>query len=558
MSWFKNIPVKRKLTLISTLTSAVALTITCGSIIVFELVSAHRAMQRDVQTIATMIGDNSAAALAFGDEDAANLTLRSLAADEHVAAAFIYDAKNEVFARYQPFGVPAISPPSPRKELRPPSDDIFEILKNPFADGYMDVFSPIKAGGEIIGTVYLRHSLEELRAGFFRLGFVVVCIMAAASAIAFILSGRLLAVVVEPIIELEDVIRTVASHKDFSVRAAKHGEDEVGRLIDGFNVMLGEIQSRDRELKSAQDELEARVAGRTQELKDASRKLLETSRRAGMAEVATSVLHNVGNVLNSVNVSCSVVADRLSRARIGSVSRTAELLSDHADDLPGFLTTHPTGKILPDFLAKIAEKLTADQTEALCELRLLAKNLDHIKEIVAMQQSYAKVSGVKETVEVAELVDDSLRMNEGSLSLRNVTVIREISPTPPIVVERHKALQIIVNLLRNAGHACVDSGVPDKRITVRVEPRDGAVAIAVIDNGIGIPAENVTRVFAHGFTTKPNGHGFGLHNGAVAAREMGGALTVESPGPGCGATFTLLLPVDAATAVSSELPLIET
>jgi signal transduction histidine kinase len=141
-----------------------------------------------------------------------------------------------------------------------------------------------------------------------------------------------------------------------------------------------------------------------------------------------------------------------------------------------------------------------------------------------------------------ELVEDSMRMNAGSLSLLHVEVVREFEAVPLINVEKHKVLQILVNLLRNAKHACQESARTDKRLKVRVTNREGRVRIAVIDNGVGIPPENLTRIFNHGFTTRKEGHGFGLHSGALAAKELGGSLTVHSDGPGQGAVFTLELP----------------
>src|SRR6185295_14606791 len=139
-------------------------------------------------------------------------------------------------------------------------------------------------------------------------------------------------------------------------------------------------------------------------------------------------------------------------------------------------------------------------------------------------------------------VEDSLCMNEGAMSRHGVEVIREFESVPPMNVEKHKILQILVNLVRNAKHACQASERPDKRLTVRVANGDGRIRISVIDNGVGIPPENMTRIFNHGFTTRKDGHGFGLHSGALAAKEMGGSLTVHSDGPGQGATFTLVLP----------------
>ena len=274
------------------------------------------------------------------------------------------------------------------------------------------------------------------------------------------------------------------------------------------------------------------------------KELLEASRRAGMAEVATSVLHNVGNVLNSVNISCSVAAEKIRRSRIGSVKRTADLLEENAGDLAAFIASDPRGRRLPEFLHSLAGKLAEEQSEVVTELQVLGKNIDHIKQIVAMQQGYAKAACLTETVAVTELVEDSLRMNADALMRHEVEVVRDYAEVPQITVEKHKAVQVLVNLIHNAKQACDDSGSEFKKMTIRVTGGAGSVRVSVIDNGIGIPAENLTRIFAHGFTTKREGHGFGLHGAALAAREMGGSLSVRSDGGGAGATFTLELPVD--------------
>ncbi|MEO8425834.1 MAG: PAS domain-containing protein [Verrucomicrobiota bacterium] len=278
------------------------------------------------------------------------------------------------------------------------------------------------------------------------------------------------------------------------------------------------------------------------ELEATHQQLLETSRQAGMAEVASNVLHNVGNVLNSVNVSATVLIDSVKKSKVSSLARIVTLFGEHEHDLGTFITSDPRGKQLPAYLAQLAAYLLADQAATLKELNLLRKNIEHIKEIVAMQQSYAKVSGLKEIINIRDLVEDSLRMNLDSLGRHGVEFIREFEDVPPMDVEKHRILQILVNMVRNAKHACADSGRADKRVTVRVASGDGRVRISVIDNGVGIPAENLTRIFSHGFTTRKDGHGFGLHSGALAAKEIGGSLTVYSDGPGLGAAFTLELP----------------
>lgn len=271
--------------------------------------------------------------------------------------------------------------------------------------------------------------------------------------------------------------------------------------------------------------------------------LIDASRRAGMAEVATSVLHNIGNVLNSVNISCAMVSTKVRSSRVSSVMKTADLLDEHSADLAGFFTKDPRGPQLADFLRKLATRLTDEQTSVIEELQLLEKNIDHIKEVVAMQQSYSKGSGVTEIVNVADLLDDSLRMNGDALARHRVEVVREYAKVPSITVEKHKAVQILVNLIRNAKQACDESLRKDKKMIVRLTAGEKTVKMEIIDNGVGIARENLTRIFEHGYTTKPEGHGFGLHSGALAARELGGSLTVHSEGTEQGAVFTLELPL---------------
>jgi len=270
--------------------------------------------------------------------------------------------------------------------------------------------------------------------------------------------------------------------------------------------------------------------------------LLETSRQAGMAEVATSVLHNVGNVLNSVNVSSTLVSNQVRKSKVTNLSKVVALLNEHASDIGAFLTSDPKGRQLPGYLGQLAEHLVGEQNTALKELNLLHENIEHIKDIVVMQQSYAKISGMVETVKITDLVEDALRLNLGALQRHGVEVVREFEDVPSIDVEKHKILQILVNLVRNAKYACDESLRMDKQMTLRVTKNDGQVKIAIADNGIGIPAENLIRIFNHGFTTRKDGHGFGLHSAVLTAMELGGSLRVHSDGPGKGATFTLELP----------------
>ena len=281
------------------------------------------------------------------------------------------------------------------------------------------------------------------------------------------------------------------------------------------------------------------------ELESLHQQLMESSRLAGMSEIATNVLHNVGNALNSVNISTDLIVDCVKNSKASSLARVVLLLQEHAHDLGPFLTKDPNGRHVPVHLARLSEHLMAEEAKITGELDSLRRNVEHIKEIVAMQQNYATVGGVNEMTDLAGLVEDSLRLNEGGLNRHGVKIVRELEKAPPMNVEKHKILQILVNLVRNAKYACDDSARADKRLTVRLANGDGRVKISVLDNGVGIPPENLTRIFNYGFTTRKGGHGFGLHGSALAAREMGGSLTVCSGGHGQGAAFTLELPCPA-------------
>ncbi|HEV2209982.1 MAG TPA: ATP-binding protein [Verrucomicrobiae bacterium] len=294
-----------------------------------------------------------------------------------------------------------------------------------------------------------------------------------------------------------------------------------------------------------------------EQLDKLNRQLMSTSRLAGMAEVATGVLHNVGNVLNSVSVSATAVAERLRRAKVSNLKRAARLLSDHNGRLAEFLTSDPKGKILPEYLSSVAEQVANEHAGVLAKMDSLGEHIEHIKEIVAMQQNYAKVSGVYENLAVVNLVEDALRMNAAAFDRHGIELVRQYEENVPAVcVDRHKILQILINLLRNAKYAMESRGDASKRLLVQIKtPGTGRISISILDNGVGIAPEHLTRIFNHGFTTKREGHGFGLHSGANAAREMGGSLTARSEGPGRGAEFILELPAAAAARPEPLRPL---
>jgi signal transduction histidine kinase len=265
-------------------------------------------------------------------------------------------------------------------------------------------------------------------------------------------------------------------------------------------------------------------------------------------------LHNVGNVLNSVNVSAGVVAERLRTSKAEGVAKLARLFQDQGANLIHFLTEDDRGRKVPAYVVQLAKHLAQERAELDRELKALILNVDHIKEIVAMQQNYARTSGVVEMVNLSEMVEDAFKIHGGAYARHGITVERDYDTLPTLSVDKHALLQIVVNLLHNAKYACEASNRPDKRVTVRAKVAGpDRVKVEVADNGIGIAPENLTRIFSQGFTTRKGGHGFGLHSGALAARHLGGTLTVQSDGVGCGATFILELPRQPPPAETTKV-----
>lgn len=315
------------------------------------------------------------------------------------------------------------------------------------------------------------------------------------------------------------------------------------RLLRSYS----EINRVNRALHAANEGLEQRVEERTRELKDTQSELIDTARLAGMAEIATNVLHNVGNVLNSVNISADLVTRKLRASKAIGLSKAVKMINEHAQDLGDFITHDEKGKLLPGYLNQLDKALTAEQQSMTEELEQLTKSVDHIKDIVATQQSYAGASSLAESLNISDLLEDALRMNSGALTRHQVTVVKDFSDVPSIMADKHRLLLILINLISNAKYAMSNMDDRAREMTLGVKFIDDAILrISVKDEGEGIPLENMTRIFAHGFTTRKEGHGFGLHSCALAAIEMNGQLSAHSDGPGKGAIFTLELPLKIA------------
>ena len=290
-----------------------------------------------------------------------------------------------------------------------------------------------------------------------------------------------------------------------------------------------------------------------QERQRLSEKLLDASRKAGMAEIAADVLHNVGNVLNSINVSTSCIQSVTRRSVIDKLAMVSDLVEAHADDFGDYVSNDKKGRYLPQVIIEITNALKQEQNELSKECTCIENHVEHIKEVIAVQQDVSKAAPVvMQELLPAELFQNALSANRGTLEKNQIEVTQNYDDSPvDFISDKHKILQVLINLIGNAKDAVLSNPPSSRTITLSIY-QYGQLHFEVTDNGVGICGENLTQIFQHGFTTKPTGHGFGLHSCANIATELGGSLTVESEGVGTGATFRLSLPL-APSNISSDV-----
>jgi signal transduction histidine kinase len=339
---------------------------------------------------------------------------------------------------------------------------------------------------------------------------------------------------------LEEILHEPGAKTLTEVRVQEEGGSWRYAEVTGTNYLHDpEVRGMILAFRDITDRKEAEA-----KLEAAHKELVRSAREAGMAEVATNVLHNVGNVLSSVCFAASSIQETASETRVANLARVAAMLEEHTDDLGEFLTTDDRGRKLPAYISGLAEHLSNEQNKLRDKATTLSEHVQHVIEIINLQQTYGKAMGFTELVAPAEVMGDALRINAAGLIRHGVQVIRDYEDMPALMLDRHRILQVLTNLISNAKIAMLENEQSSKVLTVSVRRTEGGHLCAeVADNGIGIPEEDITRIFGHGFTTRKEGHGFGLHSAALVAKEMGGSLRCHSDGPGKGASFILEIPI---------------
>jgi sensor domain CHASE-containing protein len=352
--------------------------------------------------------------------------------------------------------------------------------------------------------------------------------VAAALLMLLVLLSLIQKTVLSPLSVLTKHAVSISQTEDLFAKLELARNDEVGILAREFNNMM------DKLAQSRAD-------------------LVQAARSAGRSEIATGILHNVGNVLNSVNVSASLLSRKVTKMGVSDLAALAEVVEEQGEDLAEFVRDDPRGRHLRPFLSSIVDHLRSEQSEVVTEVTSLTEGIEHIRQLISSQQSYAIRSELVEWTSASEQLDEALKICNRALSVDpELNVVKEYSgDNARIRVDKHKLLEILVNLIQNARQSMQEARTDPRSLTLRTCQVDGNIRIEVSDNGMGIKREHLVQMFTLGFTTKSTGHGFGLHASANAATEMGGSLTASSDGPGEGATFSLTLPIQVQSQVGT-------
>lgn len=508
-----------------------AVLVPVGTVLLLNHISEFKAkLSQSFQATTRIIATNASAALAFNDKTAANELLASLVNAPSITAAALY-TKDGV--RLVTYGKTPLTPPDPA-----------------LSDGFSSEQEVVSYKGENYGRLLvLSRYPEELHRTIVAWVSVYAGAIALAGLIAALLAARFHRAVATPLQSLAITAADVTTTQNYAARVPLDGPREIRELAQAFNTMMAEIDRRDaelgvksevlsRQLKTLRKEVAERQAAE-QRLRENNREMMRLSREAGIAEVATGVLHNIGNALNSINVSTELLCTQVhEQSRVAAVT-LRDFFTTPPENAAAVFSAHPVGPGVLNFAASLARLIVQQMDEASRELSSLRTGVIHLKDIVSRQQSLAKTATLSESFNLNEALQDALLLSKAE----TMSVEQHTDGPAKAYADRSSVVQILINLISNARESIDESGSSAKKISIRIGPvDDGYVSISITDNGSGIASDQLVAIFSYGFTTKKRGHGFGLHNSANTARLMGGSLRVHSPGPGKGATFILTLP----------------
>ncbi len=503
---FRDIPIQRKLVAVILLTCGILLAGTTIVFVVNEAVSFRKDIHQKLESTAAIIGNNSVAALLFRDPRVAAESLSALKKDESIVAAYVLTSSREILAEYiSPKAASGDLPlgSAPGQAMRELSPETLRILLGEKGKNwnfrYIDVVSDIEMEGRKGGTVILRASFREFGERMRR--YLLLCSLVLLGSFfgAYLLSRHFAPAISGPIVDLAQTMKTVSRERDFRLRCVKHGEDEIGDLIDGFNEMLGQIRERDQLLLRHKEGLEAEVERRTIELVEA-KEAAEVANRA-KSQFLANMSHDIRTPMNGILGMTELLLQgdlpHEHRRCVEIVRRSGEGLLEIINDILDFSRIE-SGKIELDDIPFDVGDLVEDVVEILAE-RAQAKGLELISH-------------------VEPDIPSALRGDPGRLR------------------------QVLVNLAGNAVKF-TDKGEVFVRLSLEAQDEDSVtLRFSVRDTGIGIPLEAQNRIFesfiqGDGSTTrKYGGTGLGLTISRQLVKMMGGEIDLTSA-PGIGSEF---------------------
>jgi signal transduction histidine kinase/CheY-like chemotaxis protein len=505
----KDISIKRKLMLITMLTSGVAVVLSSAGFLIYDLTSFRQSLSQDLMTQAEIIGYNSAAAMAFRDEASATVTLSALQAKGDIVSAVLYTRDGKVFARY----FHANTPPPPLPAL--PQERGYRI-----EGSHLEVFQDVSLNGEPLGILFLQSDMRQWNSRAKRYAMIFLSFVLISGFFALLVSSKLQQLISGPILHLEDTMKMVSATKSYEVRATKFYGDEIGRLIDGFNTMLSEIQQRDGMLHHANDELQIR----TLELEG------EIVRRSEMQEELLNAKHAAEDANRAKSAFLANMSHEL-RTPLNAIIGYSEMLEEETQELGKIANVKDLQKIQgagKHLLALINDVLDLSKIEA-GRMGLHLENFD-----------------------ISQMIQEMVATLHPALSKNSNTIhVRLANELGAMRADITKVRQILYNLLSNACKF-TDHGAISVDVDRSTEDNQDWIRFRVTDTGIGISAKQKRNLFQEftqadvSIARKYGGTGLGLAISYRYVRLMKGRISVESV-PDQGSVFTVHLPAKGTT-----------
>ena len=512
----KDLSIKRKLMLITMLTSGLAVVLSSAGFLIYDLISFRQSLSQDLMTQAEIIGYNSAAAMAFKDESAATVTLSALQAKDDIVSAVLYTREGKIFTQY-------VHAKAARRDFPSPP----QARGYRFEGSYLEVFRDVTLNGEPVGTLFLQSDMRQWNSRAKRYATIFLSFVLISGFFALIVSSKLQKLISGPILHLEDTMRMVSATKSYEVRATRFYGDEIGRLIDGFNTMLSEIQQRDTALHHANDELQTRtleLEGEIVHRKEMQKELLNAKHAAEDANRAKSAfLANMSHEL---------------RTPLNAIIGYSEMLEEE---------THELGKV-----------------ESVKDLQKIQKAGKHLLSLINDVLDLSKIEAGRmglhlETFEISPMIEEMVATLRPALSKNSNTVQVHLAEQLGVMrADITKVRQILFNLLSNACKF-TDHGTISVDVNRSSDQGEEWIRFQVTDSGIGINAKQKANLFQEftqadvSIARKYGGTGLGLAISYRYARLMKGRISVESE-PGQGSVFTVHLPAKVTAEITGATP----